>query len=156
VNTLVPWGQTDAVALPANAQPLDIVQHAVLLTPRDQTALVMAFETGAYDMAATFVWSKAIATLKKQLAGLGMEFVGEMLGRTDLDEASNPITDIREDEAIELAEQLAMISTTQAIKLRYGQTLVNHFLDPEVSRSEQMEREDAITSTVSVGGSILV
>ena len=74
-----------------------------------------------------------------------MEFVGEMLGRTDLDEASNPITDIREDEAIELAEQLSMISTTEAIRLRNGQTLVNHFLDPEVSQSEQMHREEAIS-----------
>lgn len=145
VNTLVPWGQTDIVTLPANAQPPDIVQRAVLLGPRDQTALVMAFDTGAYEMAATFVWSKAMAALKKQLAGLGMEFVGEMLGRTDLDEASNPITDIREDEAIELAEQLAMISTTDAIRLRNGQTLVNHFLDPEVSRSEQMHRDEAIS-----------
>src|SRR5262249_16297198 len=99
----------------------------------------------AYEMAATFVWSKAMAALKKQLANLGMEFVGEMLGRTDLDEASNPITDIREDEAIELAEQLAMISTTEAIRLRNGQTLVNHFLDPEVSHSEQMHREEAIS-----------
>jgi hypothetical protein len=80
VNTLVPWVQTDAVALPANAQPPDIARRAALLNPRDQTALVMAFDTGAYEMAATFVWSKAIAALKKQLAGLGMEFVGEMLG----------------------------------------------------------------------------
>src|SRR5438445_2770539 len=105
----------------------------------------MAFDKEAYEMAATFVWSKAIAALKKQLAGLGMEFVGEMLGRTDLDEASNPITDVREDEAIELAEQLAMITATEAIRLRNGQALVNHFLGPVVSRGEQMHREEAIS-----------
>jgi hypothetical protein len=99
----------------------------------------MAFDTEAYEMAATFVWAKAVAALKKQLAGLGMEFVGEMLGRTDLDEASNPITDLREDEAIELAEQLGMINTTEAIRLRNGQTLVNHFLDPEVSSSKDSQ-----------------
>jgi hypothetical protein len=145
VNSLVPWGQTTTVALSSNAQPPDIVQHAVLLSERDRTALVTAFETEAYEMAATFVWAKAMAALKKQLANLGMEFVGEMLGRTDLGEASNPITDIREDEAIELAEQLAMISTTDAIRLRNGQTLVNHFLDPEVSHGEQMHRDEAIS-----------
>jgi len=144
VNTLVPWSPTD-VLLPVNAQPPDIVQRAVLLSERDKNALVMAFDQEAYEMAATFAWTKAIAALKKQLAALGMEFVGEMLGRTDLDEASNPMSDIREDEAIELAEQLAMISTTEAIRLRNGQTLVNHFLDPEVSQSEQMHRDEAIS-----------
>jgi hypothetical protein len=145
VKTLVPWGHTELLALPANAQPPAIAQHAVLLSQRDKSALVMAFDNEAYEMAATFVWSKAIAALKKQLATLGMEFVGEMLGRTDLNEASNPITDIREDEAIELAEQLGMVSTTEAIRLRNGQTLVNHFLDPEVSHGEQMHREEAIS-----------
>jgi hypothetical protein len=145
VNALVPWEHTEIVALPPNAQPPAIVQRALMLSPRDQAALVKAFDTEAYEMATSFVWSKAMSALKKQLATLGMEFVGEMLGRTDLNEASNPITDIREDEAIELAEQLAMISTTEAIRLRNGQTLINHFLDPEVSRDEQMHRDEAIT-----------
>jgi hypothetical protein len=144
MNAIVPWVPVEPVTLPSNAQPPDIVQRAVQLSSRDQKALVAAFDSEAYEMAATFVWSKALATLKKQLAGLGMEFVGEMLGRTDLSESSNPITDIREDEAIELAEQLAMISTTEAIRLRNAQTLVNHFLDPEVARGEQMYREEAL------------
>jgi hypothetical protein len=96
-------------------------------------------------MAASFAWSKAVPALKRQLAGLGMSFVGEMLGRTDLDDSSNPITDVREDEAIELAEQLGMISTTEAIRLRTSQTLVNHFLDPDTPRTEQMYREEAIS-----------
>lgn len=74
-----------------------------------------------------------------------MEFVGEMLGRTDLDESSNPMTDIREDEAIELAEQLGMVNTTEALRLRNGQTLVSHFLDPDVSREEQMHQAEATT-----------
>src|SRR5580658_8599618 len=126
INALTPWRQTDAVTLPANAQPSEIIPCAVQLSERNRQSLVIAFEGQAYEMAAIFVWSKAMAALKKQLSTLGMEFVGEMLGRTDLDEASNPITDIREDEAIELAEQLGMISTTEAIRLRTSQTLVNH------------------------------
>lgn len=144
-NALVPWEQSNAVTLSPTAQLPDIVHRAVQLNPRDRKALEMAFETEAYEMAATFVWSKAMAALKKQLAGLGMEFVGEMLGRTDLHEDSNPITDIREDEAIELAEQLGMIGTTEALRLQNGQMLVNHFLDPEVSHSEQMYRDEAIS-----------
>jgi hypothetical protein len=144
-NELIPWVPTDIVALPKNAPPAEIVHRAAQLTERDRKAVVSAFENGSYEMAATFVWSKAAATLKKQLAGLGMAFVGEMLGRTDLTEASNPITDIREDEAIELAEQLAMISTTEALRLRNGQVLVNHFLDPETSHNEEMHLEEAVS-----------
>lgn len=142
-NTLVPWVPTDAVALSTNAQPLDIVQRAVQLSDRDKAALIAAFKSGSYEMAASFAWSKAVAALKKQLAGLGMEFVGEMLGRTDLNASSNPITAIREDEAIALAEQLGMISTTEAIRLKTSQTLVNHFLDPDTTRTEQMYPDEA-------------
>ena len=142
---LLPWAPTDPMLIAPTAEPPEIVQRAVQLTERDQKAIVQAFQTGAYEMAATFIWSKAIAALKKQLAVLGMEFVGEMLGRTDLDESSNPMTDIREDEAIELAEQLGMVNTTEALRLRTGQTLVNHFLDPDVSREEQMYPDEATT-----------
>ena len=73
-----------------------------------------------------------------------MTFVGEMLGRTDLDDSSSPITDVRDDEAIGLAEQLAMISTTEAIRLRGSQILINHFLDPDTPRTEKMYRDEAV------------
>src|SRR5262249_52899457 len=51
----------------------------------------------------------------------------------------------REDEALALAEQLAMISTPEAIQLRNAQVLVNHFLDPEIALAEQMPREEALS-----------
>jgi hypothetical protein len=144
-SSLLLWTPSGAVQLAPNAQPSEIVQRAVQLTERDQKSIVQAFQSGAYEMAATFVWSKAIAVLKKQLAMLGMEFVGEMLGRTDLNESSNPMTDIREDEAIELAEQLGMVNATEALRLRNGQALISHFLDPDISREEQLYPDEATT-----------
>jgi hypothetical protein len=143
-NVLAPWAPAEVVALPRNAPPAEIVRRAERLNERDRRAVVAAFESGSYEMAVTYVWFKAAARLRRQLSELGMEFVGEMLGRTDLTEASNPITDLRADEAIELAEQLAMISTTEAIRLRDGQALVSHFLDPETSPSEGMLLEEAV------------
>lgn len=142
---LAPWSPMGLPTLPANAQPPDIIQHAIQLSERDQRAVVNAFGSGDFEMAATFVWTKALTMLKKQLSLLGMKFVGEMLGRTDLTDASNPLTDIREDEAIELSEQLSMISTTEAIRLRNAQALITHFSDPEVSRGEQLHSEEAIS-----------
>lgn len=142
---MVPWTQKEITSLPKDAKPLAIVKHANQLSSRDKKALVAALKTKSYEMATSFVWAKAIATLKKQLSKLGMEFVGEMLGRTDLNNTSNPLTDIREDEAIELAEQLGMINTTEAIRLKNCQTLVNHFLDPDTPHNEQMYRDEAVS-----------
>jgi len=142
---LLPWSPSEPKALAPTAEPPEILKLAVVLTERDQNAVVQAFQSGAFEMASGFIWSRALAALKKQLSMLGMEFVGEMLGRTDLDQSSNPMTDIRDDEAIELAEQLGMVTTTEALRLRNGHTLVNHFLDPDVPHDEGMLKSEAAT-----------
>lgn len=152
---LVPWDAAEPATLSLKAKPPEIARHAIQLSERDRMSLAQAFESGAYAMAVSFVWAKGLAVLKKQLAGLGMVFVGEMLGRTDLDESSNPITDIREDEAIGLAEQLGMISTTEAVRLRVGQSYVNHFLDPDTPQSEELSEEEAIIIVRSCVASFL-
>lgn len=144
MTALIPWKPDDPIQLGDNPQPIEIVQHAVQLTPRDQQAIVLALNGGAYEMAATFVWTKALTALRKQLGELGMEFVGEMLGRVELDESSNPVKDIREDEAIQLAEELGMISTTEAIRLGNAQRLLVHFSDHSAAPAENMQLAEAI------------
>jgi hypothetical protein len=74
-----------------------------------------------------------------------MEFVGELLGRLDLNESSDPITTLREDEAIQLAEQLGMVSTTEALRLRNSQSLINHFLDPDTPQTESLFKDEAVS-----------
>lgn len=152
---IIAWQPAEPTELPDEDEPNQIVQRAIQLSPRDQAAIAHAFQTKSYEMAANYVWSKTAAALKKQLSLLGMAFLGEMLNRTDLDEYSNPILDIRDDEAIELAEQLGMITTTESLRLRNGQNLVNHFLDPEVSQSEQMYAEEAMTILRTCVGNFL-
>jgi hypothetical protein len=65
----------------ANAStPEDIAEYArPQLSARDVKSIISALNGESYEMMATFVWAKASAVLKKQLATLGMEFVGEML-----------------------------------------------------------------------------
>jgi hypothetical protein len=96
-------------------------------------------------MVATFVWSKASAVLKKQIATLGMDFVGEMLGRPDLNAHSDPATSIADYEAIRLAEDLALVKPTQALRLKNALNLINHFtaLDLETSSDELMDVNEA-------------
>jgi hypothetical protein len=95
-------------------------------------------------MVATFVWTKAVAVLKKQVATLGMEFVGEMLARPDLDEDSDPATSISDNEAISLAEDLGMITATQGLRLKHALELVAHFtkLDTVAADEEAMSPQE--------------
>lgn len=144
-DALQPWSPPEPVRLTSSAPPGEIVNRAVQLSERDKASLVTAFSNGSFEMAASYVWSRAFASLKKQLSSLGMEFVGEMLGRTDLGDYSNPVKDIRDDEAIDLAEQLGMINTTEALRLRSSQALLTHFMDPDVAASEEMHQSEAIT-----------
>ena len=75
-----------------------------------------------------------------------MEFVGEMLGRPDLDEDSDPATSIADHEAVSLAEDLGIINSTQALRLKQALELVTHFtrLDQHEAEEQMMAREEAL------------
>src|ERR1035437_3843770 len=89
--SIVQWSSAEAVVIPANSQPAQIVALGhPQLSKRDMNSIVTALQNESYEMVATFVWAKASSVLKKQLATLGMEFVGQILGRPDLDEDSDP------------------------------------------------------------------
>src|SRR5437762_2040704 len=110
------WIPMDVVTIPSTAESAnDIVQYgSATLSRRDMNSIVAGFQAQGYEMVSTFVWAKASATLKKQVATLGMEFVGEMLARPDLDDDSDPTTAIGDHEVIALAEALGLITPTQA------------------------------------------
>ncbi|QEH31714.1 hypothetical protein OJF2_01790 [Aquisphaera giovannonii] len=148
-NEITVWHPTtDLVgALAEISSPEEIVGYAQpTLSPRDQKSIVAGFNSGSYEMVATFVWAKAAATLKKQLATLGMEFVGEMLCRNDLFDNSDPSTSISDYEALSLAEDLGMVTPTQAMRLNQSLVLVTHFANIEYTgdSSEEMVKEEAI------------
>lgn len=158
-NQLAVWTPKDTVEIPSSADtPTEIVKYAVpTLTKRDMQAIVAGFHAEGYEMVSTFVWTKAAAILKKQVATLGMEFVGEMLGRPDLDDDSDPTSAIGDHEAISLAEDLGMITATQALRLKHSMQLVNHFaaLAPDDQNNEEMEKSEAVSLLKSCITSIL-
>lgn len=145
---IVPWSAADVVDIPAEKRsPADIVKFGeATLSPRDMKAIVHGFEAQSYEMVSTFVWTKAAAALKRRVSTLGMEFVGEMLGRPDLDDDSDPATSIGDHEAISLAEDLGMITTTQALRLKHALQLVTHFSaeSTDDDADEAMQMEEAI------------
>lgn len=144
-NKLALWQPKDVQILPANAQePAEIVPHAQQLSNRDRNQVVVGFKAGNYEMVVNFVWIKAMASLKRELATVGMRFLGEMLGRPDLSEDVDVVDSITDREAIRLAEELGVVSSTEAMRLRQSQELVTHFskLDPSLIDEEGIQMEE--------------
>jgi len=148
-NQIVPWNPTDVVVIPNSAEtPAAIVAYgSATLAKRDIQSIIAGFEAQGYEMVSTFIWTKAAAAMKKQVATLGMEFVGEMLGRPDLDDDSDPTTAIADHEVITLAEDLGMITSTQALRLKHSLQIVTHFaaLDENQAADEAMQKEEAVS-----------
>lgn len=146
-NVLTVWAEPTGTIVPKSATtPPAIVDAAKALTLRDQRQIVQAFESESYEMVAGFVLNKALSQLKKQLSSLGMEFVGEMLGRQDLDADSIPTVSISNFEAIRLAQELGIINATDAKRLSQHTELLAHFdnLDIGSAEAEEMSREEAV------------
>ncbi|QGY40467.1 hypothetical protein GM415_10125 [Pseudodesulfovibrio cashew] len=145
-NEIALWGTGSALAIPRNAnEPVALLSYSKQLSPRDSQQIVQALEAGSYEMASTFVLTKALTNLKRQLSSLGMDFIGEMLDRPDLDESSSA-EDISSHEAITLAQELGIIDQTQAMRLKHSLDTVMHFAssDQELAEDEGMNQQEAI------------
>lgn len=140
------WGTGPALAIPRSAsEPVAILSYSKQLSPRDSQQIVQALKAGSYEMASTFVLTKALTNLKRQLSSLGMDFIGEMLDRPDLDEWSSA-EDISSHEAITLAQELGMIGQTQSMRLKQSLDTVMHFAssDQELAEDDGMNKLEAI------------
>lgn len=147
-NEIALWKGAEGVHLPVNTKtPQDIVSFAnsAILSEKQQQQIIGAFKLEAFDMGAEYAWRRAMAVLKKSIASLGMKFVGEMLGREDINEFSTPESTLTDYSAITLAEQLGVISTTGALRLRHSLELLNHFFSNKGEESgEELNELDAL------------
>jgi len=144
-NEVILWEEQPTSLVPANlSQPVEITEFAKQLSTREKQQIVTAYKNGSYELATSFVWGRAMASLKRELGALGVTFLAELLGRTDIDEDANVLDAITEKEAIKLAEELGVISQTEAIRLRHSQELVAHFSQREPTEGDdQMEAMEA-------------
>jgi len=141
------WTGDQLNVLPNTAKtPAVIVEYAVQLNARDKRQVAKAFADQSYEMALNYVWTKSMAALKKDLATVGLKFLGEILGKSGLDDDDNPTTAISHDEAIMLAEELGVVSSTEAMRLRHSYELLTHFIDSDgqISDEEEIEKEEAV------------
>lgn len=127
-NDIILWKGPDGNVIPVNkSEAQEIVPYAISLTSKQQIHIVNAFQMEAYDMAAEFAWKKAMTKLKETISTLGMKFIGELLNRDDIDEYSTVDTSLTDYSTINLAEQLGVIGTTAALKLRQANELITHY-----------------------------
>jgi len=135
--------------------PAEITNYAVQLKDKDKMQLVSAFDLGHYDMGLIFLWSKTIAALKSELATVGVGLLGEMLGKTDVDEDDDIEDILTTKDAIRLSEELGVVTTTEALRLRQSFELITHFSQLSESDFEEITEDEAKSSLRNCVKSVL-
>lgn len=141
---IILWQNPEKEVMPVDLETVpEIVSYAneKYLSAKQQSQIVKAFEQKSFEMSAEFAWKKAIIKLRRSLEKLGVSFIAELLGRSDVGEFT-PIDEFLTDrKAIDLAEQLGIIGKTGALKLKHNYELIGHYLSGEAD--EDISRKDA-------------
>lgn len=149
---IVLWEPESGKLIPSTAKTaVAISGYAVQLSDKDKRQIVGAFDSGHYEIAISYLWSKTANALKKELSVVGVELLGEMLGRTDVDETDRVEDILTTADAIRLAEELGVVSSTDAMRLRHTNEVVTHFSNLETQEGdlEEIDEAEAIASLKS-------
>lgn len=144
------WSPSSTIILAdSESNPAAISSAALQLRQRERDQIATNIEHGNYEIASTYVWTRTMALLKKQLSNLGMEFLGELLQRPDIDSYSEAVTALSDAEAISLARDLGMLTSVQTMRLIHSQETVAYFSsidnDPAGDFAQEMTLEEAIS-----------
>lgn len=127
-NEVLPWQPIEnLVALETVMQPAIVIDKAINLRPKERKQIISNFELQNYEIASSYVWTKSMALLKMNLSSMGMDFIGELLQRPDIDAESDPAQAVSDFEAIDLAYELGAINKTQRMRLLVSAEVVSHF-----------------------------
>ncbi|MFH1114192.1 MAG: hypothetical protein V1792_09750 [Pseudomonadota bacterium] len=140
------WRGPSGVQLPGDASTAGaIVPYAQALTVKQQASVVQAFERGAFDMGAEYVWRRAMIRLRSSLESLGTKFIGEMLGNPDIDEFTNIEAVLTDYQTITLSGQLGVINSTGTLKLKQALEVITHFFSRKAEQDgEELSAVDGI------------
>lgn len=143
------WRNTELPALPKKVNNIaELVIYGMQLSKKDQNQIIRTFESGSYEMVSTYIWTKAINSLKNQLGMMGMSFLAEMLDRPDIDEHTNLQQALSEFEAIRLAEELGVINGTAAFRLKQAMETVTHFNQSDLDENPENELTEEETKSI--------
>lgn len=143
------WQPTSSEIVPTGAKTAsEIAQYAQQLGSKDKSQIIAAFESGHYEMGVNYLWGRTINALKKELSTVGVGLIGEMLGRTDVQEDDDINDILTEKEAIRLAEELGIVSSTDGMRLRHTYELMTHFsqMDADEGDIDGFDEHEALSS----------
>lgn len=123
---------TGVVAVPETNDVSTLMSFNRTLSAKDANKIVKAFDNGLFDMAAEYIWSRTISTLKKNIMKFGEEFVAEMLDRPDV----SSVEDISEYDVITLSSDLGFINQTAKIEFMQFSEIIQHYMSNEDSDEE--------------------
>lgn len=131
------WQTTSTEIVPASAKTAAAVAScAAQLGEKDKRQIVTAFQAGHYEIALNHLWGKTISALKKELSTVGVGLLAEMLGRSGVDEDDDVDDILTSKDAIRLAEELGIVNSTDALRLRHTYELIMHFSQLEMEQSD--------------------
>lgn len=157
-NNLTLWKPESVKLIPIGAKtPEEISGYATQLSVKDRTQIISAFKSGHFEMGMNHLWGKTVTALKKELSTVGVSFLGEMLGRPDVNEDDDVEGVLTTKDAIRLAEELGIVSSTDGMRLRHTYELITHFaqMDSFESDFEAVDEAEAITSLKTCIKSVL-
>lgn len=147
--TLAVWQPQSKELVPPTAKtPAEVADCAAQLGAKDKKQIVTAFQAGHFEIALNHLWGKTTTALKKELSTVGVGLLAEMLGRTDVDEDDDVDDILTSKDAIRLAEELGIVNSTDALRLRHTYELITHFsqLETEQSDTEEIDPEEAMAA----------
>ncbi|MCX6344280.1 MAG: hypothetical protein NT018_04310 [Armatimonadetes bacterium] len=139
------WEPNNAVYIPRQASSAgEIANFAQQLRRADIDRIVAAFDADLCELAVEYVWKRTMSILKRQLAAMGMGFVGEMLARPDIDNEANAELVLTDYDAIELAHQLGIVNRIGALELRQAAELLSYYASPDADEYDELSLVQAV------------
>lgn len=123
----------------------EILEYGIQLSQKDKKQLTQACNSGSYEMASIYIWTKAQNALYSQLEHMGVQFIAEMLDRPDIGESESIRESVSSLDAINLSEELGIVTGTGAFRLRTALGYVSHFasMKEDVGPEDEMREDEA-------------
>ena len=119
------WQPADRELVPSGVNTPDVItEYAARLSRKSKRQIVSAFDSQNYEMALNFLWLHTVASLKKELATVGLQLLGEMLGKTEVSEQDDVEDLLTTRDTIRLAEELGVVNRTEALRLRHTHEMI--------------------------------
>lgn len=115
------------IANSEQTQIQSISQYIKVLTQKETTKIVTAFDAQMFDMGVEYAWHRAMKKLDERLEVFGLDFIAEMVGVEYLDS----IDSVSKKEKIDLAFELGMIDKTARMKLSQANEKINHYMSDD-------------------------